>query len=135
MKYKYTVSEQLDTSGRYTKRPIVEVTIATTGAGRKFYALVDSGADQILMPATIAEVLGIDRTACRTRSVVGVSMEPVEGFVAELSLHIKDQPQPFSAPVVFIDADIPILLGREGFFERHRIKFEQDHDVLEIMPV
>jgi hypothetical protein len=25
--------------------------------------------------------------------------------------------------------------GREGFFDRHRIKFEQDHDVFEVTPI
>jgi hypothetical protein len=52
--------------------------------------------------------------------------------VGELWLRIQDQPEPFMAPVVFIDADVPVLLGREGFFDCYRIKFQQDQDVFEI---
>jgi hypothetical protein len=63
MKYKYSEAPgQLNTDGRFTKRPIV-------------LALIDSGADQIIMPAAIAELFGIDRASCPERSVIGVSME------------------------------------------------------------
>ena len=66
---------------------------------------------------------------------MGISMEHIEGFIGELTFRTKDQTETFTAPVVFIDTDIPVLLGREGFFDRYRIKFEQDHDTFEITPV
>ena len=76
MKYKYSDAPgQLNTDGRFTKRPIVEVEISRGNQRRKFLALIDSGADQIIMPAAIAEVFGIDRASCPERSVIGVSME------------------------------------------------------------
>jgi len=133
MKYRYSVaSGQLNTDGTYTKRPIVEVEISKGSQRRKFLSLIDSGADQIIMPAAIAEVFGIDRNSCTRRSVMGVSMESIAGFVAELTFRIQHQPEAFAAPVVFLDTDVPVLMGREGFFDRYRIKFEQDHDTFEI---
>ena len=33
---------------------------------------------------------------------------------------------------MFIDTDVPVLLGQEGFFDRYRIEFEQDHDTFKI---
>ena len=136
MKYKYLATVgQINIDGRSTKRPIVEVEISRGNQTRKFLALVDSGADQIHMPAAIAEVFGIDRDTCPRRSSMGISMEHIEGFIGELTFRIKDQTETFTAPVVFIDTDIPVLLGREGFFDRYRIKFEQDHDTFEITPV
>jgi hypothetical protein len=66
---------------------------------------------------------------------MGVTMEPIDGFVSTLTFQIKDQAERFDAPVVFIDADVPVLLGREGFFDEYRIKFEQDHDTFEIVPL
>jgi hypothetical protein len=118
MKYKYSDAPgQLNTDGRFTKRPIVEVEISRGNQRRKFLALIDSGADQIIMPAAIAEVFGIDRASCPERSVIGVSMEHIEGFVGHLSLRIEHQREPFVAPIVFIDADVPVLLGRERFFD------------------
>ena len=61
-------------------------------------------------------------------------MEPIEGFVSDLTLQISQQEDQFDAPVLFIDTDVPVLLGREGFFDLHRIRFEQDHDTFEIVP-
>jgi hypothetical protein len=135
MKYRYSVvSGQTNVDGRYTKRPVVEVELSSGNQTRKFLALIDSGADQIMMPAAIAEAFGIDRDQCPKRISLGVSMEPVDGFVSDLTFRIAHQPNAFEAPVIFIDADVPVLLGREGFFDRYRIKFEQDHDTFEISP-
>jgi hypothetical protein len=135
MKYRYSVvSGQTNIDGTFTKRPVVEVTISREDHSRTFLALIDSGADQIIMPADIAEVFGIDRDQCSRRSVMGVSMEPMWGFISPLTLHIAHQKNTFEAPVLFVDAAVPVLLGREGFFDRYRIKFEQDHDTFEIAP-
>ena len=62
---------------------------------------------------------------------MGISMVPTPGFVAEIDVCVKGHPA-FTAPVVFIDTDFPVLLGQEGFFDNHRIKFEKDHDTFEI---
>jgi len=135
MKYKYSVvSGQVNTDGRYTRRPVVEVELSRGAQRRTFLALIDSGADQIMMPAVVAAVFGIDRSKCPTRASTGISMEPINGFVAHLDFCIEHQAESFTAPVVFIDTDIPVLLGREGFFDFYRIKFEQDHDTFEILP-
>jgi hypothetical protein len=135
MKYRYAVvAGQTNINGRYTKRPIVEVELSRGARRRKFLALIDSGADQIMMPSAVAEVLGIDRAACPRRAVMGVSMEPIEGFIAQMTFTLEGQNEEFEAPVVFIDTDVPVLLGREGFFDLYRVKFEQDHDTFEISP-
>lgn len=135
MKYKYrTTIGALDTAGRYTKRPIVEVEISRGGPGRKFLALINSGADQITMPAAIAEALGIDRTACSPRALMGITMERTEGFVAQVMIRVQHHVEPITAPAVFIDTDVPVLLGQEAFFDCYRIKFEKDHDTFEITP-
>jgi NACalpha-BTF3-like transcription factor len=136
MKHRYSVvAGQTNIDGRLTRRPVVEVELSFGPHQRKFLALIDSGADQIMMPAAIAEAFEIDPAKCMRRSVMGVSMEPIDGFIEYLTFRVKDQEETFEAPVVFIDTDIPVLLGREGFFDQYRIKFEQDHDTFEISPV
>lgn len=136
MKYKYSVvAGQQNIAGGATKRPIVEVEVSNGNQKRKFLALIDSGADQIHMSSAIAEVLGIDRTRCPKRLSMGISMETIEGFVADLNFRIERQKASFRAPVVFIDTDIPVLLGREGFFDEHEIRFEQVRDTFDIAPV
>ncbi len=135
MKYRYTVAAgALDTAGRHTRRPIVEVEISHGGPARKFLALVDSGADQITMPAAIADALGVDRASCPRRTMMGITMERTEGFVAPIQIRVSRQIGTITAPVVFIDTDVPVLLGQEGFFDRYRIRFERDHDTFEIVP-
>ena len=32
-----------------------------------------------------------------------------------------------------MDADLPVLLGRERFFDHHRIKFDQDDNTFELI--
>jgi hypothetical protein len=136
MKYKYSVvSGQDNLDGSPTKRPIVEVEISRGNHRRKFLALIDSGADQIHMPAAIAEVFGIDRKDCRPWRSMGISMESTPGFVGELTFRINKQSEAFTAPVVFIDTNVPVLLGRERFFDQYRIRFEKDHDIFEITPI
>src|SRR5438876_5385531 len=121
MKYNYSVVVgQKNTDGSYTKRPVVEIELSRATQRRKFLALIDSGADQIMMPSAVADIFGIDREQCPRRASMGVSMEPIDGFVGELTFQIQHQSERFDAPVVFIDTEVPVLLGREGFFDRHR---------------
>jgi hypothetical protein len=133
MKYRYSVvAGATNIHGRFTKRPIVQVELSHGALRRTFLALVDSGADNIILPAAIAEALDIDRKRCREHSALGISMQPTPGFIAPLTIHVQHQPEPFDAAVVFLDTDVPPLLGRNAFFDAYRIKFEQDHDVFEI---
>jgi hypothetical protein len=135
MKYRYSVvAGATNIDGRYTKRPVVEVVISRGNVKRTVLALLDSGADHIMMPTAIAEAIGIERDRSPRRTTMGVTMEPIDGFVSHLTLQIAHQDDAFDAPVVFIDAEVPVLMGREGFFDRYRIKFEQDHDTFEITP-
>jgi hypothetical protein len=118
--------------GRFVKRPVVQIEISRGKHARTFLAIIDSGADNIILPAYIAELFGIDRGACRSYSVMGISLESTPGFIAELDFHLQNHSDVFTAPVVFIDKDVPPLLGQEGFFDNYRIKFEKDHDTFEI---
>jgi hypothetical protein len=43
-------------------------------------------ADQIMMPSAIAEALGIDRDRSAPRTSLGVSMDPIDGFVGHLTV-------------------------------------------------
>src|SRR3989344_6319718 len=129
MKYKYShVSGQHNIDGSALKRPAVWVDISNGKQTRRFVALIDSGADHITMSSRMAEVFGIERNDKQNRPMLGITMETVDGFVAELTFQIEDLQGSFIAPVVFINSpQVPILLGREGFFDKYRITFEQDH--------
>lgn len=135
MKYKYSVvSGQSDIDGSATKRPVVWLEVSNGKHTRSYLALIDSGSDHITMSSKIVEIFGIERPGREARPLWGISMEPTGGFVGELTFKLEHQQSAFTAPVVFLDSNVPVLLGREGFFDRHRIKFEQDHDTFEITP-
>jgi hypothetical protein len=133
VKYKYTVVSGAQTvGGRFVKRPVMQIEISRGKRSRTFLAIIDSGADSIILPAYIAELFGIDKTACRSYSVMGISLESTPGFIAELDFRLQNHSEVFTAPVVFIDKKVPPLPGQECFFDNYRIKFEKDHDTFEI---
>jgi hypothetical protein len=44
--------------------------------------------------------------------------------------------EPIEIDAGFIDSDaVGVILGQDGFFDQHRIKFEKDHNVFEITQV
>ncbi|HEX2256215.1 MAG TPA: aspartyl protease family protein [Afifellaceae bacterium] len=106
------------------------------GASRSLdlLALLDSGADHCLFHTEVAEVLGIDLSACPQGTIEGIDGEPHASFVAEVDLSAQHLPS-VRVPVMFWDKQPVSLLGQTGFFDLHRIKFERDHDVFEITPI
>jgi hypothetical protein len=85
-------------------------------------------------PSSVISECG-SKSSKRPRKIapgIGISMQPIAGFIAPVTIHIKHQPQSFDAEAVFIGTDVPILLGRDTFFDNYRIKFEQDHHTFEI---
>jgi hypothetical protein len=109
VKYKYTVASGAQTvGGRFVKRPVVQIEMSCGKHARTFLAIIDSGADNIILPAYIAELFGIDRSARRSYSVMGISLESTPGFVAELDFRLQNHSEVFTAPVVFIDRMFPI---------------------------
>ena len=138
MKYRYfTVSGVFDTRGRHTKRPILEIELLNLIAGQKNYAglaLIDSGADTTMMNSEYASLLGIKVVKHRS-AVVGISGEPNQCYIGNVTLKIKSIAQNVELPVLFIDSpNVDILLGQEKFFDIFKIKFEKDHDTFEITP-
>ena len=58
MEYRYSVVVgEWNVDGSRTKRPVVEIELSRGNRRHTFLALVDSGADQIVMPTAIAEAL------------------------------------------------------------------------------
>ena len=60
----------------------------------------------------------------------------INGFRLEkVKIQIEGIAKSVEIPVCFVDSPtVGLLLGQEGFFDNHRIKFEKDHDTFEIVP-
>jgi hypothetical protein len=81
MKYRYSVlSGQTNVERGYARRPLVEVVVSNGGHKRTFLALIDSGADQTMMPSAAAELFGITRDHAARRLTLRISMKTVEGL-------------------------------------------------------
>lgn len=100
----------------------------------KELALIDSGADRTLMNVEIAKALRIDLSKAKRSAVTGVTGQQ-EVFVMDVEIK-PEYLEKVKIPVSFIDSEfVGVLLGQEGFFDAHKIKFEKDHNVFEITPV
>lgn len=135
MKYDYKTLPFPDKRGRFVKQPLVEIEIFGQNCSRKGMALIDSGADRSVFNIEVAKILGIDLSKAPKDGVRGIFGEK-EVSVTEVEIKIQHLENKFKIPVSFIDSPfVGLLLGEEGFFDIHRIKFEKDHDTFEINPV
>jgi hypothetical protein len=138
MKYKYSSTPPPDSSKTWIKRPVLQIEIFGPKESKKFNALIDSGADCSLFNIQVAKALGFDLTRAKESSVVGVGgTKPLFTYLFEnVEVKIECFDKKIKIPVNFIDSDsVGLLLGEEGFFDQHRIKFEKDHDIFEISSI
>ena len=133
MRYEYT-NYLPGGTGKLIRRPMVGITIFGPSGSLRDFALVDSGADRTLFNIQVAQTLGIDLSHARKSFMHGIV-----GGKDALTVVIEIQPDhldKITIPISFIDSNsFSSLLGQEGFFDQHRIKFEKDHNVFEINPV
>lgn len=93
-------------------------------------ALLDSGADISAIPEAVAEILGLDLTGKRVPAYgIGGKLDSIESGVS-ISVEKGHEHYTFQIPVKVIlgDYDFPILLGREGFFDKFIISFDQTQE-------
>jgi len=138
MKFKYSSFLPPKPYQRWIKRPIVQIEIYGPGGSQKFDALVDSGADCSLFNTQVTEIIGIDLSKAAAVTFMGINGgEGVSAlFVESVEMRVNGIDGKVKIPVGFIDNDaVGLLLGQEGFFDKHRIKFEKDHGVFEVTRV
>jgi hypothetical protein len=137
MKFDYKILPPVSGRGRWQGMPFVEVTLFGTTAQRTVLALVDSGAMCCLINARYAQILGIDLPAKDRVEFYGVAgtEKRVGAPMATITMQVKGL-EPIEIDAGFIDSDaVGVILGQDGFFDQHRIKFEKDHNVFEITQV
>ena len=135
MKFSYRKTPSDDPSQRWFSRPIIDVTVSgdksTTVA-----ALVDSGADISLFNVEVAEYIGLDVEKGRIVYVGGVGEGRLKAYLHKVKLQVEGIEKAVEVPIAFTEnLGVSGILGQEGFFDTHRIKFEKDHDTFEITPV
>ena len=105
--------------------PVILVHLRNKNLEDDFYALIDSGASISTFRAEVAESLGIKIEEGERRISVGISGK-VEVFVHQLELKVFDKWFPCKIAFSRHLTTSFNLLGREGFFEKHLVTFNEN---------
>jgi hypothetical protein len=127
-------------------RPIVALHLARDGKEMVVFAIVDSGADQCVFPASIAEALGIRIPNQRASAFSGSSQlsqvayfDQVQATILPMDApNIEPGQEPLSFPLYagFCETLEHVgmgLLGQEGFFSRFTLRFETAQNYFEVL--
>lgn len=97
---------------------------------------MDSGADKCLFNDALAEEIGLDLEKGEKEIFSGIEGGQTVAFLHKIQLQIVGMEEKIEITAGFAKTPgIFAILGREGFFDAFRIKFERDHNIIEINPV
>ncbi len=123
--YRYKNIKRED--GVERKLPYIPINVRGSGSSWiETMALVDSGADVSVIPKDFAELLGLDIGGKREKANgLGGEVEVVNSFM-QINIRYKHESYTFSIPVQVImeKTRIPVILGRDGFFDKFIIEFD-----------
>ncbi len=114
---------------REVKSPSIPIILSGKSGKYQFIALLDSGADMSVIPEDVAELLGVDLTENKEEaSGIGGKVPAIQSTIY-LEIGKGHENYSFSIPIKVIfnkgGQEIPILLGRAGFFDKFVITFNQ----------
>ncbi|MBI4136709.1 retroviral-like aspartic protease family protein [Candidatus Roizmanbacteria bacterium] len=107
--------------------PEIEVLLQTFRGKSTFNFIFDSGADITTLPFYMMKLLNIKKENTELSRSYGVGVEPIPSYNAEIPVKIGTLT--FNLPVTFIpNKDVPLLLGKEGIFDRFNVTFDNDQE-------
>jgi predicted aspartyl protease len=120
------------------KTPTIPVTLMGPDDSIDIVAILDSGADISVLPLEVGEQLGLDLTKNRSPcGGIGGEVDTAEDHV-RIRVAQGHENYTFDIPVkVVLDSSssIPVLLGREGFFEKFEITFDENREKISLKRV
>lgn len=121
-------------------RPEVPLVVHGPRGAMKWHALVDTGADNTVLPSSLAETLGIQTTPCRGPNAVAFGGQQISMSFAEVELELPfdDGSLRWPAHVFFCEPneesqETPIL-GHQGFLDFFTATFIGEECALELTP-
>lgn len=99
--------------------------------------LIDSGADVSAMPKDFAEILGLDLSGKKEPSFgIGGEIDSIETNV-NITVEKGHEVYNFNIPVKVIlgKYDFPVLLGRNGFFDKFVVSFDESKEKISLKKV
>jgi len=136
MKFSYFKIPGNDPTRKWISRPIIPVMLVGPKKSIMVDALIDSGADKCLFHSDIGREIGLDIEKGREELFSGIEGGKVKSFIHKIQLRIIGIEKEIEISVGFTDVSgVFAILGQEGFFDAYKIKFEKDHNSIEITPV
>lgn len=113
---------------------MINVKLINGSRSRTQKAIIDTGADYILINSSIAKDLGINYKSGTKWTTTGIENKPIDTYFHELEIEIPNLERSlFKTKVGFINSNsVGILLGQNGFFDHFQIKFERYASCFEI---
>jgi len=124
---------------RLILRPVITVRISGPSAEARWDALVDTGADETLLPLSLAELLGVDLDRERSSQAAGVSGDKLTIYYGEVQFEIEAGTEQFNwrTTVGFVDFastdDEVIVLGHGGCLDYFTATFDGENAQLELI--
>jgi hypothetical protein len=119
-------------------RPLVPLRIYGPKGSVQVFGLLDTGADNVFVASSLAEMLGIDLIG-EVESALGAGGHEIDSWPGAVEIEIKQGRESYRwhTTVGFLagDDDPPIAyLGQAGFLERFNTTFDTENWIVELFP-
>ena len=116
-------------------RPFVPVYLFGPGGSIQspYYALLDSGADVVLLPSELGKEAGVDVVSGKSYGVIGVGGQKVSVYYHNLELQLVGDSRKLSTIVGLSDQIFTPLLGRSFFQHYKKIIFSEPKGAVEFV--
>ena len=112
-------------------RPRIRIRLLYGSRFVELLALVDSGADDCIFPAEVAQDLGIPLDDERTMKYRGVGSGHITAYFADIVIDVGGTRFPLYAGFSDAPSVVP-LLGQAGFFDRFEVRFNRPKEIVEL---
>lgn len=104
--------------------PLILLPVKASWGWQDLWFLVDSGADTLMLPVTLAEKLGFSYNPTIKTKLYGIGKQAVYASPGEIILKIANEEITVRSYFVYSD-DSLLLLGRLDIFEKFSITFDR----------
>jgi hypothetical protein len=139
--YREYVSQFPGTSDyRLILRPVITIRIVGPKSEARWDALVDTGADETILPLSLADLLGVELDQEVTSQAVGISGDKLTLYYGEVEFQmaVEAESATWRTTVGFVDFgssdDEVIILGHGGCLDFFTAKFNGESAELDLIP-
>ena len=136
MKFPYIKTPSADPRKKWASRPMIQIMLFGPSGSITVWALIDSGADKCLFHSALGKEIGLVIEKGEKEDFSGIEGEKITAYLHQIQLQVVGIDEKAEIAAGFTDAKgVFAILGQEGFFDAFRIKFEKNHNAIEINPV